>query len=310
MNFASRGKMFLELVRFSHTIFALPFALLTGVLAWTTPSTDGTSVPFQWQHLAGILASMVTARSAAMAFNRLADARLDAANPRTATRHLPAGKLSWQSVTLFTLLCVAGFIASTLLFLPNTLPVILSVPVLCVLLGYSFTKRFTSLAHYWLGFSLMLAPLAVWVALRGEAILAHPSDLLPAAVLGSAVLFWVGGFDIIYATQDSEFDRSTGLHSIPAKCGVVGALRIAVTSHAVTILMLVILPWSFSLAGLQHRLGFIWYGAVAAVAGLLWFEHRLVRPDDLTRVNAAFFNVNAIISFGLFAAAAVDSFTG
>lgn len=310
MNFASRGKMFLELVRFSHTIFALPFALLAGVLAWTTPSADGNSVPFQWLHLAGILACMVTARSAAMAFNRLADARLDAANPRTASRHLPAGKLSWQGVALFTLLCVAAFIASTLLFLPNSLPVILSIPVLGILLGYSFTKRFTSLAHYWLGFSLMLAPVAVWVALRGEAILDHPAELLPVAVLGGAVLFWVGGFDIIYSTQDFEYDRSAGLHSIPSRLGVVRALQVAVISHAVTVALLVLLPLSFSLAGLEHRLGVIWYVSVAAIAGLLYYEHRLVRPDDLTRVNAAFFTMNAIISFGLFVAATVDTLAG
>src|SRR5687768_14355804 len=147
----------LEMIRFSHTLFALPFALLAAVMAWTTPASDGSAVSFRWQHLAGILICMVGARSAAMAFNRLADRQIDAANPRTKARHIPAGILSTGSVWLFTLLASAIFVAGTLLFLPNRLPIYLSVPVLLFLLGYSYTKRFTSLAHFWLGTALMLA---------------------------------------------------------------------------------------------------------------------------------------------------------
>lgn len=310
MSLARRTRMILELIRFSHTVFALPFALLAAVLAWTTPAQAGHVPEFRWLHLAGILVCMVAARSAAMAFNRLVDARFDAANPRTAGRHIPAGKLTWSSVAWFAAACCLLFVAGTTLFLPNRLPIYLSLPVLFVLLVYSFTKRFTALAHYWLGFSLMLAPIAVWIALRGEEIMSHPADLLPAAFLGVAVLFWVGGFDIIYSTQDCEFDRGAGLQSIPARRGVAAALRVAAASHAMTVLMLVLVPWSFSLAGLNPTLGGIWYFAVAAIAGLLWYEHRLVRPDDLSRVNAAFFTVNAVVSFGLFAAATIDSLAG
>src|SRR4051812_39926181 len=154
-----RARLFLELVRFSHTVFALPFALTSAVLAWQR-------APFRWRDLAGILLCMACARSAAMAFNRLADRRLDAANPRTAGRHLPAGLLSVPAVTAFFLACAGAFVASTLLFLPNPWPLRLAVPVLMFICAYSLTKRFTALAHFWLGASLMLAPLAAWIALR------------------------------------------------------------------------------------------------------------------------------------------------
>src|SRR5436309_5880614 len=157
-----RTRLFLELIRFSHTVFALPFALLSAVLAWQSPG-----VPFRWADLAGIVLCMVFARSAAMAVNRLADRRLDAANPRTAGRHLPAGLLSVPAVGAFLAVCVVAFFASTLLFLPNRWPLILAGPVLLFVAAYSLTKRFTLLAHFWLGVSLMLAPLAAWIAIRG-----------------------------------------------------------------------------------------------------------------------------------------------
>ena len=185
------------MIRFSHTIFALPFALLAAVMAWVTETADGQPIVFRWQDLLGILVCMVAARSAAMAFNRLVDRKIDAANPRTSGRHIPAGLISVRSATLFTVACSLAFIAATLLFLPNRLPLFLSVPVLAVLLFYSYTKRVTSLAHYWLGFSLMLAPVAVWIALRGQAITSNPLDLTPALSLGLAVFFWVAGFYII-----------------------------------------------------------------------------------------------------------------
>lgn len=290
-------KQLLGLVRFSHTLFALPFALLAGVMAWQMTS-------FRWQHLAGLLLCMVTARSAAMAFNRLADRELDAKNPRTAGRHLPAGILSVRSVWLFVAVSVAGFVASALLFLPNRLPVYLSVPVLIFLGGYSYAKRFTSLAHLWLGTALALAPVAAWIAIRGDAVLSNPADLLPALVLGGAVLSWVAGFDIVYACQDYEFDRKTGLHSIPARRGVSHALWLAAACHAVTVALLACLPLAYPL------LGWIYGAGIVAVALLLLYEHALVRPDDLTRVNSAFFHVNAVISLGLLAVSSLDLLVG
>ncbi len=212
-------RSFLELIRFSHTVFALPFALTGAVLAWRRAGG------FQWIQLLGILLGMVLARSAAMAFNRLADRRLDAANPRTAGRHLPVGRLSPAVVCLFTVVCTAGFVASTLLFLradpPNPWPLYLSVPVLIFVSAYSLTKRFTLLSHFWLGASLMLAPVAAWIAILGDA--AWPTLAVPL-LLGGAVLFWVAGFDILYACQDVDFDRRARLHSVPAAIGVRASL--------------------------------------------------------------------------------------
>ncbi len=298
----------LEMIRFSHTVFALPFALMAGLLAWTTPTADGRPVAFRWRDLVGILICMVCARSAAMAFNRIADRRLDAANPRTATRHLPAGKLTLGSVMVFTLLMSAAFVAATLLFLPNRLPLWLSVPVLLFLLAYSYTKRFTMLAHFWLGASLMLAPVSAWIAIRGQTVLAGPLDLLPAMALGSAVLLWVAGFDVIYACQDVEYDKRARLRSVPARFGVPRALHIAAACHVAMVVGLVGVPLASNLGGPPVPLGWIYYASVAAIAGLLAYEHSIVRPDDLTRVNIAFFNINALISVGLLAVVAIDVF--
>ncbi len=278
-------RRFLELIRFSHTVFALPFALLSAVLAWRT-------VEFRWRDLAGILLCMVFARSASMAFNRIADRRIDAKNPRTAGRHLPAGLLSLRAAVLFTIACAAGFIASTLLFLPNRLPLVLSVPVLGFLCGYSYAKRWTPLAHYWLGAALMLSPIAAWIAIAVDI-------AWPPVFLGLAVFFWVGGFDIIYACQDVDFDRMQRLSSVPARFGVPRALRIAAVSHLLTVACLLGL-WSTA------HLGALFLVSVIAVALLLAYEHWLVRPDNLTRVNVAFFNVNAIISLGLFVVGLLD----
>ena len=293
----------LEMIRFSHTLFALPFAMLAAVMAWTTPwALSGSPPPFQWSVLLGILVCMTTARSAAMAFNRLVDRQIDAANPRTQQRHLPAGELSVAGVVLFTVVTSLLFIASTLLFLPNVLPILLSVPVLAVLLAYSYTKRLTFMAHFWLGMSLMLAPVSAWIAIRGEVLWAHPTDLLPAVMLGTAVLLWVAGFDIIYACQDAAFDREAKLHSVPARLGVPCALRVAALCHLGMLLVLAALPWAFP----QVELGWIFGTGVAVVAALLFYEHWLVRPDDLTRVNIAFFNINTVVSLGLFCVGSVD----
>ncbi len=283
----------LEMIRFSHTLFALPFALFGAVLAWHRKGT------FAWVELVGILVCMVLARSAAMAFNRLADWRLDAANPRTASRHLPSGQLRVGIVAAFTLLCGAAFVAATFLFYlaqpANPWPSYLAVPVLVFVGGYSYTKRFTALAHFWLGASLLLAPVAAWIAILGLEQLTIPF------VLGAAVLFWVAGFDIIYACQDADFDRQAELHSIPAWLGVSRALTVARLSH---LIMLVLLSALYFLA--HPPLDWLYVGGVVAAAALIAYEHALVRADDLTRVNQAFFHVNACISIGLFLVALLD----
>jgi 4-hydroxybenzoate polyprenyltransferase len=331
---------YLSLIRFGHTIFALPFALLSALMAWRLQYalevikslrevglteveiqlevvldawmgwTSGHSAieelekyrgfAIRWQEVVGILLCMVTARSAAMAFNRLADRQLDATNPRTAGRHLPAGILTTAQVTVFAASCGIAFVASTLLFLPNRLPLYLSVPVLVFLLGYSYAKRFTALAHFWLGTALALSPVAAWTAIRGETVLQRPADLLPALVLGGAVLVWVAGFDIIYACQDVEHDRQEKLHSVPVRLGVAGALRLAAACHFATMMLLACLPLVFPL------LGGIYFTGVAVVGCLVLYEHSLVRPNNLARVNTAFFNVNAIISLGLLLVGSLD----
>ena len=300
-----RIRLLLGLIRFSHTLFALPFALSSAVLAWRDRWPGEQSI--DWRQFAldliGILLCMVFARSAAMAFNRLADQHLDAKNPRTAGRHLPAGLLDRSAVWTFTLICSAGFIASTLLFLlssDNPWPLRLSLPVLLFICAYSYTKRFTALAHFWLGASLLLAPLSAWIAIRGlDGILGTP------LVLGLAVLFWVAGFDILYACQDVDFDRRAGLASVPARLGVRNSLRIALLCHIVMVALLVALFWvALPLQGIVYAIG------VAAVALLIAYEHWLVRPDDLSRVNQAFFTVNGIVSIGLFVVVLVQLAVG
>jgi 4-hydroxybenzoate polyprenyltransferase len=265
------------------------------VLAWKDRWRDGRPIDGRQLalDLAGILLCMVFARSAAMAFNRLTDRHLDAKNPRTAGRHLPAGLLTPAAVGAFTALCSAAFVAATALFLlssDNPWPLVLSVPVLLFVCGYSYAKRFTALAHFWLGASLLLAPLSAWIAVRGmDGVLGTP------LVLGLAVLFWVAGFDILYACQDVDFDRKAGLASVPARLGVRNSLRLALACHAVMVALLVVLFWAAPpLRGWVYLLG------VAAVAALIAYEHWLVRPDDLSRVNQAFFHVNGVISIGLF----------
>jgi 4-hydroxybenzoate polyprenyltransferase len=283
----------LEMIRFSHTLFALPFALLAAVMAWAANWHEGLRPPFRWQDLLGILVCMATARSAAMSFNRLADRRLDALNPRTESRHLPRGVLSTTTVFLFTTACSLGFVTGTLLFLPgNPWPLAASVPVLVFLFAYSYTKRFTVLSHFWLGAALGLSPLAAWVAIRAEL-------AWPPVVLGGAVLLWVAGFDILYACQDVDFDRRMRLASVPARLGVAGALRAAAACHAGMVAMLAVLA-------VIYPFGWLYRAGVAAIAGLLIYEHALVRPNDLSRVNQAFFHVNAVVSVGLFLVGLAD----
>lgn len=275
------------LIRFSHTVFALPFALLAAAMAWSRPDS-----PFEWRQLAGVLLCMVFARSAAMAFNRLVDRDIDAANPRTQSRHLPAGILSVPTVWAFTMLCGVGFVASTLLFLPNWWPLVLSGPVLAFLCGYSYAKRFTAWCHYWLAAALMLSPIAAWLAIRGVV-------ELPPVLLAGVIFFWVGGFDILYACQDADFDRERRLNSLPARLGVAGALRMAFVSHLLAIGGMFAV-WAYG------DFGPIFLTGVIGVSVLLLLEHSLVRADNLSRVNLAFFHMNAVISIGLLAVGLLD----
>ena len=279
----------LEMIKFSHTLFALPFALMGAALAVSKPGVVVSGIK-PW---VGILICMVGARSAAMAFNRIVDRRIDAKNPRTATRHIPSGVLSTQSVAIFTVVSCSIFLAGTAMFLPeNPWPLRLSSPVLLWLLGYSLAKRFTSLAHVWLGVALGMAPAAAWVAFRGEL------SLTPV-LLGLAVTFWVSGFDILYACQDYDFDTKAGLHSIPARFGIGRSLKIAALLHLVMVCMLVGV-------GISMPLGWIYFGGVLVVASLLVYEHSLVKPEDLSKVNVAFFQMNILISIGLLCVTLAD----
>ena len=276
---------YLRLVKFSHSIFALPFALSA---AWLAAG----GVP-DLRALVLIVVCCVAARTAAMGFNRLADRELDAANPRTAGRELPVGVLAPRSVALMVAVSAVVFVAGA--FSLNPLSGKLAVPVLLVLFGYSYAKRFTFLAHGALGLALALAPLGAWLAVRGD--LAPP--LAPPLLLAAAVLTWVAGFDLIYACQDAAFDREHGLHSVPARFGVRRALGAARLLHVATAVLLVLFARS---AGT----GWIYAVFLAGALALLVWEHRLVRADDLSRVDMAFFTVNGWIGVGLFVGLALD----
>ena len=273
---------FLELIKFEHTIFALPFAYLGMLLA-----ADGWP---GWSQLIWITLAMAAARTVAMGFNRLADRYLDARNPRTALRPLVTGAISTRTAWIGTMLAAALLIVAAWQLGP--LPLKLAPGALLFLFGYSFTKRFTWLSHFILGFTDALAPAGAWAAVRGS--LFTPADL-PAWLLTALVTLWIGGFDLIYACQDVEVDRREGLCSIPARFGIAAALRLSWLSHLLTVLLLGALGWVMQLSWPY------WVG-VAISAGLLAWEHSLVRPDDLSRVNVAFFNVNGYISVTLFVA--------
>lgn len=271
-----RVRTTLEMIKFEHSVFALPFALIGAVLAargW--PS---------WGQIFWIVVAMVAARSAAMTFNRIADLRLDALNPRTRQRALPAGKLSVRFALGFTLIsCVVFVLAAYEL---NRLAFELAPVALIILLGYSYTKRFTWLSHLALGVCLGISPIAAWIALRGDI---KPGVLL----LGAAVTLWVAGFDMIYACQDVEFDREQRLASFPGRYGIRAALYGSTLLHILMLALLVVVARMEHLGWLA-ALGLVW------VALLLAYEHRLVKPSDLSRLNAAFFNINGYISVLLF----------
>ena len=272
----------LEAIKFEHTIFALPFAFLGAFLA-------ARGLP-GWETSFWIILAMTGARSAAMSFNRLADRLDDRLNPRTSDRALPQKLLSTQFVTLFTLAASTLFVLSA--WMLNELAFYLSPVALAIVLLYSYTKRFTSLSHLVLGLSLAIAPVGGWVAVRGEI---HLAPLYVAA----AVLFWVGGFDIIYSCQDYDFDRKMGRYSFPGKWGIKTALRISALFH---VLMMLLLIYAF----LQFQLSYLsWIGLTLVGIGLL-YEHSLVHPDDLSRLNAAFFTLNGLISVVLFVFVGLD----
>ncbi|HUG54781.1 MAG TPA: UbiA-like polyprenyltransferase [Vicinamibacteria bacterium] len=269
-----RALLYGRMIKFSHSVFALPFALAAAAIA------SGGAVP--WRELPWIVLAMVGARSAAMGFNRLADHAIDARNPRTAARELPRGLLSRGEVWLFVAVSVAALVAAAAML--NPLCLALSPVALAVVLGYSYTKRFTSLSHLVLGLALAIAPVGAWLAVRGR-FAAAP------IVLGLAVLFWVAGFDTVYACQDVDFDRREGLRSLPTRLGTRRALHVARVLHALAVALLAGL---YVLVPLHPS----YLAGVAVVAGLLAYEHSLVSADDLSRVDAAFFAVNGWISVG------------
>jgi 4-hydroxybenzoate polyprenyltransferase len=272
-------------VKFGHSVFALPFALTSAWLA-----AQGTPAP---RVLALVVVCAVAARTAAMAFNRWLDRRIDVLNPRTRGRELPQGVLGARAVLVLVVLASLSFLAGA--WALNPLCGALAPPVLAVLLAYSAFKRFSAAAHFALGLALALAPLGAWVAVRGDL----AGDLAPPLLLALAVLTWVAGFDIIYACQDEAFDRSHGLHSIPARFGAARALQLSSVLHGLTLLALLVLA-------ARAELGWVFDLALIGAAGLLVWQHALVSPADLSRADVAFFTLNGWVSVGLFLGTVLD----
>ncbi len=271
----SRIRLVLEMIKFEHSVFALPFALVGALLA----AREGGGLP-SWRQILWIVVAMVGARSAAMTMNRIADIEYDRRNPRTANRALPTGQLSIGFAWLFTILASAVLVIAA--WQLNRLALELSPVALAILFVYSYTKRFTSWSHFVLGFCLGISPAAAWIAIRG-------SLDWRMLILCAAVTLWVGGFDVLYACQDVDFDKSAGLHSIPKRFGIARALGIARAMHLAMVALLIWLATTFHLAWPA------WVG-IAVVALLLGYEHSLVKPNDLSKMNAAFFTVNGYIS--------------
>jgi 4-hydroxybenzoate polyprenyltransferase len=280
--FAKLSVIFAD-IKIQHTIFALPFAIMSAFIA-------AKGFP-QTEKIIWIAVCMVGARSAAMAFNRVLDARFDARNPRTQDRALPAGRIDIRSYWLFLIASSALFIFAANML--NSLALYLSPVALIVVFFYSFTKRFTAYSHFWLGLAISIAPVGAWVAIREEI-------SFSSLILGAAVIFWLVGFDILYSCMDVEFDRNSGLKSIPQKFGVESALRIAFASHGMMVIFLL------GLLLFVGQLGVLYSTGVVMVAILLFYEHSLVHPDDLSKINIAFFNMNGIISIGLMVFVIID----
>ena len=289
MGFWKRLRLTLEMIKFEHSVFALPFALTGALLAFRASHLEARVFG---QKVLWIVVAMVGARSAAMAFNRILDARIDARNPRTSMRHIPAGLLSRRFAWGFVTAAILVFLLAA--WALNPLCLKLAPAALAVVLGYSYTKRFTTLSHLILGFGLGIAPAAAWIAVTGTL---DPRILW----LTAAVTFWTAGFDIIYSCQDYAFDRTEGLFSLPRRFGMATALWIARGFHLVMVVCLVLLAASFGL-------GWLSWAGISAIVLLLLYEHSLVRADDLSRVNAAFFTVNGYVSVLFFLFWAADMF--
>ena len=287
MAVASRGfgalRTYLEMIKIEHSIFALPFAMLG--MIWAAPTGWPGWPTFGW-----IVLAMVSCRSAAMAYNRIADRDVDAINPRTAKRAIPAGLIRTAQVATFLAVSIALFLLSAAML--NRLALELSPIALLVTLGYSHAKRFTSLSHLWLGASLGIAPAAAYIAVRA-------SVSVQILLIAAAVTFWTAGFDIIYSLQDAEFDRANGLHSLPARIGPANALATSRVFHVLAVACLAAAGW------LQH-VGPLYYCGVALAAALLAYEQSLVSPQDQSKVNLAFFNLNGYVSIGVFLFALLD----
>ena len=270
-------------IKIQHTVFALPFAVMSAFLA-------AGGMP-EIKKLLWIIVCMLGARSAALAFNRIVDARFDKENPRTRDRALPSGKINVGNYAVFLVASSALFIFSA--WMLNSLAFYLSPVALAIVFFYSLTKRFTAFSHFWLGLAISIAPVGAWVAIREEI-------SFTSLLLGAAVVFWLIGFDILYSCMDIEADRINRLHSIPERFGVETALKMALASHAVMVVFLLVLLEPTVL------LGWVYLAGVVLVAGLLVYEHSLIKKDDLSKVNMAFFNVNGIISVGLMIFVIVD----
>ena len=285
-------RTFLDMIRFEHTIFALPFAYLGMVLAW------GSWENANWWDFFWITVAMAAARTSAMALNRYADRFIDVGNPRTSNRPIQVGAIDSATVLLLALVSLA--ILALAAWMLDPLALILFPGALLFLFGYSYTKRYTWMCHYILGFTDGLAPMGAWVAIRGSLFTAAD---LPAWILLATVTFWIGGFDIIYGCQDVDFDRQEGLHSIPAHFGIKRALHVATFSHVITVLLLILL-------GIVSALSWPYWLGVGVTAALLIYEHSLIRPDDLSKLGVAFFNINGYISVTLFIATSISLLLG
>ena len=276
-------RTFGSMIKFSHTIFALPFALTGAILAFY-------SYPFVWEKLGWIVLCMVGARTAAMGFNRIIDSDIDAKNPRTTDREIPAGKISKKEATFYVIISIVLFVYSS--YQLNLLCFQLSPVALIVVLGYSLTKRFTSLCHIVLGIGLALAPIGAWLAITGV------FHVVPV-IIGIGVLFWVAGFDIIYASQDYEYDKSVGLHSIPVRLGLHRTLRLAQFFHIIAFACFTAVYFLFVFSPI-YLIGLV------IIGGIMIYEHRLVQPNDLSKVGMAFFGMNGTISMIYFITVLLD----
>lgn len=290
----SRLAAFAGDIKISHSIFALPWAILATIMAWDLSGRGAIA-----GKLLLIVVCMVAARTVAMASNRLLDAKLDALNPRTARRAIPSGALSHRFYALAMVVCVMLFVAGCggfWLFYKNPWPIVLALPVLIFLSSYPLLKRFSRLCHYYLGAALALAPVCAWIAISGTL------DW-PPVVMAIAVTTWTAGFDIIYACQDYASDVATGVHSVPSKIGIANALWIARFTHVICVAALIALGW------FSPQLNTLYFAGVSSAVALLLIEHSIVKPDDLSKVGLAFFTINGVISLMLGALGIIDVLT-